>query len=211
MLLIEQLLTGTYQPETAKKISVLDFSNERTLFYLRQLRIMWLFDILCTKETAAAIIGALVSSITVLGGGAMLFLRAEKNRQRIEIFSKLATIPLWVQDQRSSELLSAIPIVFSRGSDDLVKIAYRNYQSSLQPFHTSVKVKTGSFSNNSMDADIYSDQTIYRRDLLRELAIASGWMSRKRAADFDFTSLSISLIPLNPTDQTITQNKPTCN
>lgn len=156
---------------------------------------MGLSELVFTKEMAAGIVGAVVSCALLILGGLSLYLNSEKRRQRVEIFSKLAAIPIWMADPKASELLSAIPIAFSKGGDDQVRIAYRNYQGALSPYHSNVWIQNGDGTQDQIQVQLFSDQTIFRRDLLRELAVASGWMSRRRAADFDFTSLAISLVP----------------
>lgn len=156
---------------------------------------MDLSELFFTKEMVAAVVGAVVSSVFLIVGGLSFFLHSEKKRQRVEIFSKLAAVPIWTAEPRASELLSAVPTVFSKSSDGQVRIAYRNYQGALYPYHSNVWVQNNDGTQEQIQVQLFSDQTVYRRDLLRELAIASGWMSRKRAADFDFTSLAISLVP----------------
>jgi hypothetical protein len=150
-------------------------------------------ELLQTKEVIAAILGGVVASLVLLVGGFWLYLHNEKKRQRIEIFTKLAAIPMWTTDPRASELLSAIPTAFSGRSDDRVRIAYRNYHGSLNPYLSVVWVwEQSQWLQRAVY--LFSDQTVFRRDLIRELAIASGWMSRRLAADFDFASLAISLV-----------------
>lgn len=153
-----------------------------------------MLEALLSKEVLAAVLGALV----ILVGGFGLYVRNEKKRQRIAIFTRLAAIPDWIAArEEASQLLSAIPTVFSGYFDDRVRIAYRNYHGSLNPYLSVVWVREpGSQAPlRTLYVSLFSDQNIFRRDLIRELAIASGWMRRRRAADFDFSSLAISLVP----------------
>lgn len=84
---------------------------------------MDLSELFFTKEMVAAVVGAVVSSVFLIVGGLSFFLHSEKKRQRVEIFSKLAAVPIWTAEPRASELLSAIPTVFSKSSDGQVRIA----------------------------------------------------------------------------------------
>jgi hypothetical protein len=154
-----------------------------------------MFDFFVTKEMAAAIVGGGLTSLVMLLGGFQFYLSSEKKRKRIEIFTRLAAIPVWTAHPISSELLSSIPMVFSERNDDKVRIAYRNYHGSLNPYRSVVWFTAADGSVNKTEVQLFSDQSILRRDLIRELAIASGWLKRWHAADFDFASLAISLVP----------------
>jgi hypothetical protein len=154
-----------------------------------------MLEALQSKEVLGAVVGGIAASLVLLGGGYWLYVHNEKKRQRIEIFTRLAAIPVWINDPKASELLSAIPTAFSGHFDDRVRIAYRNYHGSLYPYLSVVWVReTEDQAPKKIYANLFSDQTIFRRDLIRELAIASGWMRRRRAADYDFASLAISLV-----------------
>ncbi len=138
-----------------------------------------MLDVLQTKEVVAAVLGGTVESLVLLGVGYWLYLHSEKKRQRIEIFSRLAAIPVWTSDPKASELLSAIPTAFSGRFDGRVRIAYRNYHGSLSPYYSVVWVHDPEQPQQPMrklNASLFSDQAIFRRDLLRELAIGSSWM-----------------------------------
>jgi hypothetical protein len=154
-----------------------------------------MFDYFVTKEMAAAIVGGCLTSLAMLLGGFQLYVFSEKKRKRIEIFTSLAAIPVWTANPIASELLSSIPMVFSERSDDKVRIAYRNYHGSLNPYRSVVWYTSVDGRVNKTEVQLFSDQSILRRDLIRELAIASGWLKRWHAADFDFASLAISLVP----------------